>query len=580
MLAERTPADWACRALAVAQVCRSSIGGIVLRGGPGEARSLCLQALRDAAEPAPWCIAPSNIDLDRLLGGLDLSATLATGKPVLVRGVLASADGGWLQLNMAERQAAQVTACVAHALDTKYIDVARDGLQSQLPADFAVVALDESREDEDGVALALRERLALTIETDALRAVDVVAALEPDTGFDPQRMAGFQVTDEQIGLLASSAAAMGEHSPRIVLALLQVARAVAAIDGAEQLSDVHLAESTVLVLAMRHAMTLPAASQETDDQPPAPPPPPSNEQDSETALSDDNVTADALPESIDEAIAAQLPADLLMRMTRGAAQRRTGSGASGAGNVRETFSRGRPLPSRRGVPGGGKRVDLLATLKSAAPMQLLRRQPSSSRLQVRKDDLRIKRFREPQRTTTLFVVDASGSAAVQRLAETKGAIELLLAECYVRRDQVALIAFRDANAVLELPPTRSLVRAKRVLADLAGGGATPLAAGLKLAAATADAIQRKGETPVIVLLSDARANMTLAGEADPATALSESLAVAKTIAESRFRALVIDTGRRPTSRCASVADAMLARYVPLPFADAVSVSGVVSAMVA
>ncbi|MEK9655791.1 MAG: VWA domain-containing protein [Halieaceae bacterium] len=137
-------------------------------------------------------------------------------------------------------------------------------------------------------------------------------------------------------------------------------------------------------------------------------------------------------------------------------------------------------------------MNILATLRAAAPWQPLRKRergPRARGLEIRRDDIHLTRFQQRRETLTLFVVDASGSAAMQRLAEAKGAVELLLADCYVRRDQVALIAFRDESAELLLPPTRSLVRAKKALAALPGGGATPMAAALDLARET---VQNKG----------------------------------------------------------------------------------------
>ena len=88
---------------------------------------------------------------------------------------------------------------------------------------------------------------------------------------------------------------------------------------------------------------------------------------------------------------------------------------------------------------------------------------------------------------------------MHRLGEAKGAVELLLADCYVRRDQVALLAFRGQGATLLLPPTGSLLRAKRSLAGLPGGGPTPLAAGIEAAVTLAGTIRRAGRTPVITL---------------------------------------------------------------------------------
>jgi len=67
---------------------------------------------------------------------------------------------------------------------------------------------------------------------------------------------------------------------------------------------------------------------------------------------------------------------------------------------------------------------------------------------------------------------------MSRLAEAKGAVELLLSEAYSRRDHVSLISFRGDTAEILLPPTRSLVQTKKRLAALPGGGGTPLASGL------------------------------------------------------------------------------------------------------
>ncbi|MEM8546707.1 MAG: VWA domain-containing protein, partial [Pseudomonadota bacterium] len=580
---ERTPADWVCRSLAVAHLAAREIGGIVLCGGPGEGRSACLQVLRDAQpDAAPWRTVPANIDVDRLLGGLDLSATLSAGKPMHTAGLLTQANDGWLQLNMAERQAPWVISSVNQALDNGTVTIARDGIEAIAPARFSVVALDEARPDEDGVLVTLRERLALTIHCDLIRPVDVVDAINEDAVSSATDWRMLTLSTAQTRQLATTAAALGDDGARTLLALSRVARIVAALDATDTVQDIHLAEATVLVIAMRVANGVVApppdeAQSEVEQPPPLPPDQPrDNSEHDESETLNEGQAADQL----DDAIAACLPTDLLARMTRSTRRSSSRAQSAGAGAEQSGNQRGRPLPSRRGRPSGGKRIDLLATLKAAAPMQSLRVKRPGQRLRVVNDDLRVRRFREPSRTTTLFVVDASGSAAMQRLAETKGAIELLLAECYVRRDQVGLIAFRDHGAELALPPTRSLVRAKRTLAAMVGGGPTPLANGLQLALASADGIVRRGEEVLLVILSDARANITLSGEPLPERAAEDALSVAREISARGLNSLVIDTARRPGRRCQQLADALAARYVPLPFADARAVSSVVSELVA
>jgi magnesium chelatase subunit D len=198
---------------------------------------------------------------------------------------------------------------------------------------------------------------------------------------------------------------------------------------------------------------------------------------------------------------------------------------------------------------------------------------------VRPDDFHVRRLEQRRTTTTIFALDASGSSALYRLAEAKGAIELLLAECYVRRDQVAVLAFRGRGAEILLPPTRSLVRARRGLAGLPGGGGTPLAAGIDAAATLAAQVRRAGATPVVVLLTDGRANVARDGHGGRVRAQQEALAAARHLAAQGGQVLLIDTSVRPEPAARALAAAAAARYLPLPQADAGRMARAVQAAV-
>ena len=189
--------------------------------------------------------------------------------------------------------------------------------------------------------------------------------------------------------------------------------------------------------------------------------------------------SETLDERILDAALAALPAGLLASLKISQLSRAKTPSAGSAGAAQHSALRGRPIGARKGEPRAGQRLNVLETLRAAAPWQKLRQlagqehgvAPTPRRIQVRKEDFHVARFRQLGQTTTVFVVDASGSSAMNRLAEAKGAVELLLADCYVRRDSVAMLAFRGKTTELLLPPTRSLARAKRSLAGLPGGAA-------------------------------------------------------------------------------------------------------------
>lgn len=236
---------------------------------------------------------------------------------------------------------------------------------------------------------------------------------------------------------------------------------------------------------------------------------------------------------------------------------------------------------------------MIDTLRAAAPWQRLRQQvtpaalfatkslstprPRGARVQVRASDFRVMRLQERAQTTTVFAVDASGSSALHRLAEAKGAVELLLAECYVRRDQVAVVAFRGRGAEVLLAPTRSLARARRELSGLPGGGGTPLSQGIETATMVAEGLARKGGTPIVVLLTDGKANVAHDGTGGRAQALTDAREAAQRMRLAGHACMLIDTSPRPSSDAQDLAQRMGAAYIALPHADAAALSRSVQA---
>ncbi len=537
----KADACWAAQMLALDPAL-----GACVRGGAGPGRAAWLAAVEAMAE-GPVRKLPLGIAEDRLVGGLDLVATLAAGAPRRMAGLLEEAAGGIVVVAMAERVAAAVAGRVAQALDLQ----ATDG------GGFGLVLLDEG-EGEEAVAAALLDRVGLYVNADAAGTVEVVD-LEEARATLPL----VSVEDAAIEALCGAAVALGVWSARGPLLALRAARAAAAVSGRAVASPDDIALAARLVLAPR-ATRLPADQDEEQEQEQEQAPEP------EAAPQDDEDRQEAgeLAERVLEAAKAAIPSGLLAALASGGAARARSAGKAGTAMA---GARGRRLGSRPGVPRGGARLDLVETLRTAAPWQRVRG-AEPGRVAIRKDDLRILRREQRSETTTVFMVDASGSAAVNRLAEAKGAVLLLLAECYVRRDQVAVVGFRGREAAVLLPPTRSLVRARRSLAGLPGGGGTPLAAGIELGAAMADAVRRRGGTPSLVLLTDGQANVARDGAGGRARAGTEALEAARRVAAARFAALVIDTSPRPNPAARALAGAMAARYVPLPFAEARVVS--------
>ena len=570
----------------------SALGGVRIRASAGPVRDAWLNLLRSLMSPSRWVRMPISITDERLLGGLDLSATLATGRPVLQHGLLAEADGGTLILSMAERLPTATAARLTQVMDERAVVLERDGLAERRPTRFAVVALDEGLSEEESLSPALRDRLAFELDLRPIsprRVNDVdmqqmMAGSIDDIVAARAGLAGIEVPDEVLRVLCGTALVLGVDSMRASIMARAVACASAALMGNQTVSDDDARLAATLVLSPRATRMPPAPEQEQDQQPEEQPPeesmddeppadPDDDQQDDETSPPDPSEIK-AMEDRVLDAAKAAIPAGLLSQLIAGSLQQRASSGKSGA--MVKGGQRGRPSGSRRAQPAHGSRLHLIDTLRAAAPWQKIRKATlgpeAQQRVQVRSDDFHIARIKQKTATTTLFVVDASGSSALHRLAEAKGAVELLLADCYVRRDQVALIAFRGKVAELLLPPTRSLVRAKRSLSGLPGGGGTPLATAIDTAASVAEGLRRRGQSPVVVLLTDGRANVARDGSGGRERAQSEATQAARQLAALQVPLLFIDTSPKPQEAAAQLAGAMRARYIPLPHAGAAAVS--------
>ncbi len=560
---EQALAD-AAVAAAIVAIDPARFGGVVLRARAGATRDRWL-ALLAASLDGPLVRMPLHTTADRLLGGLDLAATLGSGRPVVERGLLARADGGVLVASMAERLSPATVAHLCAALDTHRARIERDGLTDDVTARIAVVALDEGIDDE-GTAPALADRLAVHVDLGAARSTAglVFDAADFDLEGARSRFERIEVDDTAVEVLCTAALALGIDSARAPLLALAVARGSAALDGRTHLAPEDLERAARLVLAPR-ATQVPTVEPETGEPDDGPPDPGPDE-------GEENLTPQDGPmeDVVLQAAAAAIPQGLLEALTAGRLPR----GAVGVAGVRrEDARRGRPKGVRAGLPEGGARLDLVATLRAAAPWQSLRRRDRDrQRIEVRRDDLRVKRFEEHTETTTIFVVDASGSSALQRMAEAKGAVEHLLAECYVRRDYVTMTSFRGTSATQTLPPTKSLVRAKRLLSELPGGGTTPLAAGIDAALASADESRRRGRTPVVVLMTDGRGNIARDGTPGRPAARADALASARALRASGARVLFVDTAVRSQPQAVELAQAMGATYLPLPRTDAAGIA--------
>ena len=444
----------------------------------------------------------------------------------------------------------------------------RDKIKSNKDKFF--IALDES-EGSDVSGADLSDYLIFSINLDGTRYKDLkkVTINRKKISEARNNLATVEVNKRELDYLIASSEMFSISNMHTIFCTLKVAKALCAYKGEKRVSreDINLAIS----LSMIHkAKQIPEFQQEEKAKSAE------NERlrDNDESKANKSELNSEDKKMLIDALKIFLPNNLIESLLSKNSQTISVTESAGSGERNNNFSAGRPIPSISRKYSSDKRIDLMGTLTRAIPWQKLR---SSSVTKNRKiiiypQDIMIKRFEKQSERLLIFLVDASGSNAIGRLNEAKGAIEILLSDAYAKRDNVALISFSGLKADPLLLPTKSLVTAKKKLSSLPGGGATPLANGLLEAFNMADAARSRSIKPIIILLSDGRGNMSLDGVGDRVKAIEDTNYVASLIKRNAINNIFIDTSRRKTPMADELARELNGHYFQLPMANSSSIS--------
>ena len=588
---------------------------------PADLCSVCHQPVAEAQElPAPFVNLPLGATEDRVLGSLDLEGLLADRQKKLQPGLLAAAHRGVLYIDEVNLLPDHLVDVLLDAAATGVSTVQREGLAVTHPARFTLIGTMNPEEgrlrpqflDRFGLMVdiaaprdvaerteVVRRRVAFERDPVVFRAQwqAAQATLQLQVSTARQLLPAVQMPDGLLTLISQLCTELGVVSLRADIAVYKTALTLAALAGRPAATAADVRRAAELALAHRRraqpfdspglpAEALDELMKQAPDASPATPTPKSeapapplnstsqhSEESAQQAENEQDESAETAPQPASDEAAA--PEQVF------------GVAPAPAGRPIQVEAVPLAAPAsaggRRGAAAQGARGHAVRAVLDPSPSvlaieatvrQALVRDPVVA--QIIRDDLHQQVRSSKTGTFLLLVVDASGSmSASRRMEAVKGAVLSLLTEAYQQRDTVAVIAFRGVEARLLLPPTRSVAVAEEALRTLPTGGRTPLPHALQLAAQLlARADHPAGLQPLLVLLSDGKANVPLAGGGD---ASEQTQQLATQLRTQHIPTLVLDTDNSylRLGKAAALAVALGAEYLPLDELSAVSLTNAI-----
>ncbi len=579
--------EQAKKALMIALV-NPKAGGLLLGGVKGCGKSVLARGAQELIGERRLLTLPLNVTEDMLFGSIDIEYAVSRGEKRFAPGILARANDNVLYIDDVNLLRQELLTAVLDANASSVNNVERDGISYSHEVHTTIVAT--MNPEEGALPSHILDRFGMYADMQGLDDIDQrVEVIRRALGYSGNIVAFKDEYKQQTGELVTQIAAAVQLLPQVEISeamlmlaaqmcsqafcaghraeiyLLEAARAIAALAARGYVLPKDMDEAAQLVLP--HRMRKPPEQQleqskqqdEHENDDPADdnddneqqqdnqlPPPLDNgdnadddddwEQDEQYEQQnhpDSNLAPEEQIADVDKSF--RLP-KMLLDMGKDQSVRR-GSGKRSV--TRTDLKQGRYV--RAELPKT-KVEDLAfdATIRAAAPYQRLR-EANGCALNIKQEDLRQKVREKRIGNTFLFAVDASGSmGARERMRAVKGAIFYMLQEAYQKRDRVGMIAFRRDKAEVLLPITRSVDMAQKRLAQLPIGGKTPLADGLALSLQTLTMLNKRDSElePILIVVTDGRANKVDAGEKDPVAA---AVAIAEKIAKAKITSVVIDT---------------------------------------